>query len=171
MIRMATLCAAGVLACFVAIPAEPANTTREIHGSADAFAMPGMALAWAVLRAPNEVDTAVVIRIEADPKTYGWIEIVGKDPFTQRERPLQAASALGGPFDLRVPRAQFADFPRTEVRLWQGGSAPGVAPPTLLVYYLGVPDTTPEVLRAPDLDPSLAARIVRARDASPGSPP
>src|SRR5207247_7355218 len=39
---------------------------HEVHGSADAFAMPGIALAWAVLRAAKEDDTAVVVRIDVD---------------------------------------------------------------------------------------------------------
>ena len=166
MTRMVALCVAVAFACFMAAPAESVEGTREVHGSADAFAMPGMALAWAVLRAPKEDDTAVVLRIEADTQTYAWIEVIGKDPFTQREERLQAMTAIGGPFDLKVPRARFADFPRTELRLWQSGVAPTAAPPALVIYYLGVPDTTPEVVHGADLDRSLSARIVRARDES-----
>ena len=63
-----------------------------------------------------------------------------------------------------------ADFPRTELRLWQGGPAPNGAPPALVVYYLGVPDTTPEVALAADLDRSLSARIARARDPANKAP-
>ena len=55
---------------------------------------------------------------------------------------------VGGVFDLKTPRARFADFPRTEFRLWRSGAAPGAAPPALVVYYLGVPDTTPEMTQA-----------------------
>jgi hypothetical protein len=98
-------------------------------------------------------------------RTYTWIEVVGKDPFTQHEEPLQRATAIGGPFDLKVPRAGFADHPRTEFRFWRDRPAPA-APPALVIYYLGVPDTTPEVVRTADLDGSLSARIVRAREES-----
>lgn len=139
------------------------GAAHEVHGSADAFAMPGVGLAWAVLRAAREDDTAVIIRIEVDARTYGWIEVVGKDPFSQREERLQPMSAVGGAFDLKTPRARFADFPRTEIRLWQNGAAPGAAPPALVVYYLGVPDTTPEVTQASELDRSLGERIAAAR--------
>lgn len=124
----------------------------------------------AVLRAPKEEDTAIVLRVEPDPSAYAWIEIIGKDPFSQREDRLQAATAVGGPFDLKVGRARFADFPRTEVRLWRAGPAPGGSPPALIVYYLGVPDTTPEIAQPQDLDRSLSARIARARDPARKSP-
>lgn len=161
----------GVLASVATLPAVAADPPRQIHGSADAFAASGIALAWGVLRAPKEDDTAVVIRIEPDASVYAWVEVVGNDPFTQREETVLRATEVGGPFDLKVPRARFAEFPRTEIRLWRSGSAPGAAPPALTVYYVGVPDTTPEVLRAVELDRSLAARIARARAASPGGTP
>jgi len=163
MTRVATLGAAAALAFVLTAPAADADSAREVHGSADAYATAGVALAWAVLRAPKEDDTAVVIRIDVDTRTYGWIEVVGKDPFTRREERLQPLTAVGGAFDLRTPRARFADFPRTEIRLWQEGTAPSGTSPALVVYYLGVPDTTPEIARAAELDRSLASRIAAAR--------
>jgi hypothetical protein len=152
-----------LLACALAGPASAADPVREVHGSADAFAQPGIALAWGVLRAPKEDDTAVVLRVEPDTATYGWVEIVGRDPFTNRDATLFPATAVAGAFDVRVPRARFADYPRTEIRLWRPGSAPP-SPPALAVYFAGVPDTTPEVTGAGDLERSLAARIARARE-------
>jgi hypothetical protein len=170
MIRIARLCAVAAFAGVAALPAAAADSANEIHGSADAFAMPGLALAWAVLRAPKEDDTAVVLRIEVDPSAYGWIEVVGTDPFSQRNDRLQAATAVGGPFDLTAARVRFADFPRTEIRLWRAGPAPNGVLPALVVYYLGVPDTTPEIAQPQDLDRSLSARIARARDPARKSP-
>ena len=170
MIRAMLLCAAAAWTIVAPFPSTAAEGTGEIHGSADAFSMPGLSLAWAILRAPKDSDTAVVLRIDADPASFGWIEVVGKDPFSQREDRLQSATAVGGPFDLKIPRSRFADFPRTEVRVWRAGPAPSGTPPAAVVYYLGVPDTTPEIALPNDLDRSLSARIVRARDAAGKSP-
>ena len=67
----------------------------------------------------------------------------------------------GARIDARIPRAQFADFPRTEFRLY--GSAPkspGDAP-KLVVYYLGIPDTTPEFASDAALEAYLASRITQ----------
>ena len=92
--RAVAMGAVTFVALFLATSAEAAGTTREVHGSADAFATAGVVLAWAVLRAPKEDDTAVVIRIDADVQTYARVEVVGKDPFTQREERLQPSIAV-----------------------------------------------------------------------------
>jgi hypothetical protein len=42
--------------------------------------------------------------------------------------------------------------------------------PQLVVYYLGVPDTTPEFADAAKLDASLSERIARARAPGGGTP-
>jgi len=47
-----------------------------------------------------------------------------------------------------VPRSSFADFPSCEIHLYARDPAPPDEAPTLTVYYLGVPDTTPEFASA-----------------------
>ena len=60
-----------------------------------------------------------------------------------------------------MPRAHFAEFPRTELRFYAAGAAPAPGPPRLVVFYLGVPDTTPEFANDASLDAYLADRIAR----------
>jgi hypothetical protein len=43
--------------------------------------------------------------------------------------------------------------------------------PGVVVYFLGVPDTTPEFASQPALDASLTDRIARARSAPPAKAP
>jgi len=136
-----------------------AEAPREIHGSADAFAVPGMALAWGVLRGANEEATIVVVRVATDPHEFVEMDVTGSDPFTQRWRTLYAKATSTGSVDLRLPRAHFAELPRTELRFYPPGS--GAAP--LLVFYLGVPDTTPEFADEGKLDAYLGDRIARVR--------
>ena len=66
---------------------------------------------------------------------------------------------VGDRVEVRIARADFADFPRTELRFW----ASWTESPALVVYYLGVPDTTPEFANEATLDAYLAARIERIR--------
>jgi hypothetical protein len=155
------LALAAVLAYALSGTVQGADLPREVHGSADAFAAPGLALAWGVLRGADDATTLVTIRIVADPATYARVAITGRDPFTQAERPLLAPTATKGLADLTIPRSHFADFPRTELRLY--ASPTGDAAPVLVVFYLGVPDTTPEFAQAQKLDVYLAERIERAR--------
>ena len=155
------------LCCWAA--AGLAQVPREAHGSHDAYAEPGVALAWGVLRGADEATTAIVIRIVVDPIAYPWLAVVAIDPFSKQEQAVQRPVQAAGPFDLRIPRAQFADYPRTELRLFDSAAHAQANAPQLVVYYLGVPDTTPEFADATKLDASLSERIARARTAGGGT--
>jgi len=159
LLLLASLCVA------VAIPqrVDAAEGPREAHGSADAFAAPGVTLAWGVLRGATEAATLVVVRIVAARDAFAAVAVVGIDPFTQRQQSLLAATPVTAGVDVRVPRTHFADFPRTEVRLYGRPEAGGTGAPALVVYYLGVPDTTPEYATETALESYLAQRIARAR--------
>jgi len=165
-----------MLACLcavsgIAVSANAAEPTREIHGSADGFAAPGVALAWAILRGATEGSTTVVVRIAADPRHFPAVAATGRDPFTQRTQPLLTATPTGGAVELRVPRAQFADFPRTELRFYATPQALPSDAPKLVVFYLGVPDTTPEFGSESALAAYLADRIAAVRAADGGRAP
>jgi hypothetical protein len=140
-----------------------AEPPRESHGMSDAFAAPGVALAWGVLRGASETATVVVMRIVTDPASYPWLAVAGGDPFTQRKQPLLAATPSPGVIDVRSPRAHFADFPRTELRLYESAAAAQQDVPALVVFFLGVPDTTPEFATEEKLRTYLEDRIERLR--------
>ncbi|MEO8304917.1 MAG: hypothetical protein ABI724_12425 [Betaproteobacteria bacterium] len=150
-------------AAAVAPPLLAAEPAREMHGMADAFAAPGMTLAWGILRGANEAATVVVLRIVADPVEFPAIAATGTDPFTQRTIPLLIATANSGKLELRVSRAHFADFPRTDIKFLASASAAPSDAPKAIVYYLGVPDTTPEFATDAALDAYLVERLARAR--------
>jgi hypothetical protein len=160
-----------VVAAAVATPLRAAESASEMHGMADAFAVPGVALAWGILRGASEAATVVVLRIVADPALYPAVAATGTDPFTQRTITVLAATRNTGRIDLRVPRAHFADYPRTDVRLYASASLGEADAPKAVVYYLGVPDTTPESASEAALDASLADRLARARAALPKQSP
>jgi hypothetical protein len=142
--------------CAPAFAEEP----KEVHGSGDAYTAAGVTLAWGVLRGADEASTQVVLRIFADPQVYTNVAAVGKNPFSGQERVLQSATPTKGSIDIRVSRAQFADFPRTELQFYAAASP---TTPALVVYYLGVPDTTPEFTDMSRLDLYLTDRIAGGR--------
>lgn len=137
-----------------------AQAVREVHGAADAFAEPGLAVAWGVQRGADESSTRVWLRVLADPARYARIEVTGRDPFGGGTRQWLAATPItAAATDVVMPRAQIADHPRTEIHLT--ALAPNAA--AVLVYYVGVPDTTPEQPTLAALQADLAARITRAQ--------
>jgi hypothetical protein len=159
----AIACACVVAA--IALPARATDVARELHGMSDAFAVPGVTLAWGVLRGLDDATTVVVIRIVANPADFAAVAVTGVDPFTQRSIPLLPWTPISGRIELRVPRAHFAEFPRTDFRFDPAMPASRSDTPALVVYFLGVPDTTPEFAAEAALDAYLTDRLARARNA------
>jgi hypothetical protein len=141
----------------------PVSAELEVHGAGDAYAGGGIAIAWGVLRGATESATLVVLRVAADPAKYKTVEVVGRNPFSRSERKLLRETPVSGRVDVRIPRASFADFPRTELRF--APDPPTSTAPAIVIYYLGVPDTTPEFANEAALDAHLTDRIARARAA------
>jgi len=165
--RMCRAIAIGAVAAALLPAAFAAEATRELHGSGDAFAVPGMALAWGVLRGGTEDATMVVVRVVTDPATYADVAVFGIDPFTGHRQQRLAITPSTGGLELRLPRVQFADYPRTELLFYSPGSTPPSRTAALLVFYLGVPDTTPEFTDAAGLDAYLRTRIAQLRGSVP----
>jgi hypothetical protein len=135
----------------------------EVHGVAETYAAPGVSLGWGILRGANEATTVVVIRIVTDPAVYPIVAVEGSNPFSQRRIPVLASTPVADGVDLRVPRSHFADFPRTDFSFYGPRSALQADTPLLVVYYLGVPDTSPEFTSEAALGAYLADRIARSR--------
>jgi hypothetical protein len=167
--RALLLLAGLVLASGAAV--HGAEAPREVHGMSDAFAAPGVAMAWGVVRGGSETATVVVARIVTDPAIYPWLAVTGGDPFTHRTGPLLAATRSAGVIDVRSPRAHFADLPRTEFRLYDSATAAQQDVPALVIFFLGVPDTTPEFATEDKLQAYLGDRVARLAGASGGKPP
>ena len=144
---------AGMFAA-LALLALPVSA-REVHGEFDAFKTPGVALAWAVARGADEGHTFVVVRLRAAPGIES-VAVTGRDPFTKETKELQRVTLANGRAEVRIPRSSFADHPRTE---WQFKGAAKELP--LTVFYLGVPDTTPEFADEARLDRYLEERLAK----------
>ena len=161
--RASTLAIAAGMAIAVACLVYAADPPRELHGSADAYSAPGVDLAWGILRNSDETKTLAVVRVVTDPNVYRSVAVAAVDPFTSRRKTMMKPTDVGGAFDVPLPRPSFADLPRTEFRFFRTEAEAQADAPALVVYFLGVPDTTPEFTTAAALDASLADRIDRAR--------
>jgi hypothetical protein len=160
--RMALLLAMASVIAVGRADAQPAQPP-ELHGALDAVSAPGFALAWGILRSRDEAATEVIVRVDTDPKLFGALEVVGVDPFTKASKPLVALSPINGSRLVRLPRSGFSELPRTEWRVYASPAAKAADTPALMVFYQGVPDTTPEFESESRLLESLDKRIAEAR--------
>ena len=144
---------ATIVLAFLAFHAllAPGVQAGDVHGASDAYAGEGAAVVWGVLRGATEESTIVVLRVAADPRRFSHLEVTGVDPFTRMVAVRFPRTAIGAFLDVRLPRAGFADHPRTELR-FSGAES-------LLIYYLSIPDTVPEFPTAAALDAHLAGHL------------
>lgn len=127
-----------------------------VHGADSIFAGPDLGIVWGVLKGEAEERTLVVMRVSNPAGRYAYLNVDGVDPFTQRRVALVEGLPLGPRADIRTPRASFADLPRRELHFYASGDDWRTGRPRLTVYYLGVPDTTPEFTTETALESYLA---------------
>lgn len=133
-----------------------------VHGADSVFTEPDLGIVWGVLKNEAEERTMVVIRVSNPAGRYAYVTVDGVDPFTQRRVALVEGVPLGASIDIKTPRASFADLPRREIHLFASVVDWRIGRSGLTVYYLGVPDTTPEFTTEAALETYLA------RPPSPG---
>jgi hypothetical protein len=140
-----------------------AQAPDRIHGENSEFAHPTVKLVWAVQRGANEDTTMVVIRLVNSGNAYRTVRVDGVDPFTKDRAVLVPARDLGATADVRIPRSRFATHPSAEIHLFRSATEVQENRPALTVYYLGVPDTTPEFADAQRMEAHLAAMAAKMR--------
>ena len=127
----------------VGLPAPGLGQVQEVHGENSSFRGNGVAMVWVVLRGTSEEDTQVILRIVPAGGDFATVSLDGVDPFTQQRREILARRLLGSGVDVRTSRATFADFPRREIHFYATGGQQAQGP-SLTVYFMGLPDTSPE---------------------------
>lgn len=143
--------------------ATNAGAAELVHGADAAFAGRGVVILWAVLRGADESAATVIIRVVRTDPEPGALAVDGVDPFTRRREVLLPPTPLDATRDLRVPRARFADYPRTEIHLALRPDDLAAGRAALTIYFTGVPDTTPELGAETALETYFAGALARVR--------
>jgi hypothetical protein len=144
----------------LALPVATLAQGREVHGESSSFAGHGVAMAWGVLRGPREEDTRVVLRIVRAGGDYAAVSVDGVDPFSQRREALLREQPFASSLDVRTSRATFADLPRREIHFYTAGDR-DARRPSLTVYFMGLPDTTPEFASEAALEAYLEETLAK----------
>ena len=151
------------LAAYLTLPLLPivgspcAQSQEVIHGADSLFVAPSVKIAWAIQKGASEETTFVVLRIVNSAGRYRRVRLDGVDPFSKNRKVLVSVRPLSTSIDLTVPRSSFGEYPSCEIHLFR--EDPGNQAPSLTVYYLSVPDTTPEFSSARDAQDYLAKMV------------
>lgn len=154
---------AGLLALWLA---GAAGGAEEIHGELDQFAGNGIAIVWAIRKAPVEDQSQVIARVVPVDARWAAISIDGVDPFTRERRVVLPRTPLGSGVQTSALRGSFADLPHRQFHFY----AASQTQPGLTVYFMGVPDTTPEFLADDVLAGHLEQAVARLKAAGGSKP-
>lgn len=151
------------------LPTPGLGQGQEVHGENSSFVGNGVAMVWGVLRGARDDDAQVILRIAPAGGNYVAVSLDGVDPFSQRRQGLFDMQPMANPLDTRTPRATFADLPRREIHFYTAADR-NARRPSLTVYFMGLPDTTPEFASEPALrrylDETLA-KLLAAKGRTP----
>lgn len=131
--------------CLLAGAGRVAAQGQQVHGADSIFASDSVAIVWAALKGTAEADTMVVIRIKNTAREYAYVSVEGLHPFTKARTTVVDGLALDDWVDVRSLRPSFVEFPSREIHLYRTAADWRAKSPALTVYYLSVPDTTPEL--------------------------
>ena len=157
-----------VVLVLLVMPTLALSQGPEIHGENSVFAGHGVAIAWGVLKGQTEEQTQVILRIVPTDTSFAAVRIEGVDPFTQSRRVIIDGQPLRDRLDVRTPRGTFADFPRREIRLYRTDADWQANKPSVTIFYLGLPDTTPEFTSEAALFSYLDDALTKVRGAGRG---
>ena len=160
-----------VALALLAMPTLALGQGQEVHGENSVFAGHGVAIAWGVLKGATEEQTQVILRIVPMGAAFAAVRIEGVDSFTQNRQVIIDGQPLRDRLDVRTPRGTFADFPRREIQLYRTDADWQAHKSSVTIFYLGLPDTTPEFTSEAALLTYLAEALAKVQGAGQGKTP
>ena len=155
---------------FLAVSAFAQTSGESQHGAHEIFVSPDAAIVWAVLKAPTGDKATVWLRIVNTSKKFSHVSIDGVDPFSNKRERVQTGIPLQVEVRIQSDRDTFSDLPSREVHFYRSEADLRVEKAALTVYYLGVPDQTPEFSSRAALDSYLSvAKLVPSPAALPNA--
>jgi hypothetical protein len=138
---------AAILLVFVALAAPDIARAQapQLHGADTVLISPSVTIIWGVLRDPKQELALAVARVINTARRYDFVTLEAVDPFSGCRATVAAGVPLNEQADLRSPRGSYADYPRREFHFYRSAADLRAKRPALIVYYVSLPDTTPEL--------------------------
>jgi hypothetical protein len=143
--------AAGFFAGATLLASVAGCEIKEIHGADSSFRIGDIGICWGMLRGAPRSDVQVVIRIrsltDVEPP-YSEYAVQAVHPFSRVTESAVPRRPLEKVNDVMAPREAFKNLTGRRILFYK----PSASEPDLAVYYMGIPDTTPELTDAAQLE-------------------
>jgi hypothetical protein len=119
---------------------------EEYHGADSVFETEDMIILWAILKGPDEEHSWVYIKIlfpGAGPNPWQSFRVEAVDPFSREKEWVTPREKVEKENVVKTPRSSFRDKTGRSILFYRDQDA--VDRPGRIVFYQGVPDTTPEL--------------------------
>jgi len=137
----------------VAWEISPVLGQREFHGADSVFEKEGITILWAILKGPTEESSWVHIKIiNSGENPFRIFSVEAIDPFSKEKEWVVKEEELKREKSVKSIRSSFRDKTARRILFYRSRQAFEKENPDLVVYYLGVPDTSPEVLSEKEME-------------------
>jgi len=143
---------------------SPAFGQEEFHGADSVFEAEGITILWAILKGPTEESSWVYIKIINSPKSpFQVFSVEAVDPFSREKEWVVKGEKLREENVIKGVRPSFKDKTARRILFYRTIEAFEKEKPDMAVYYLGVPDTSPEVLSEKETEDYFKKAIERLK--------
>ena len=143
---------------------SPVFGQTEYHGADSAFEKEGITILWAVLKGPTEESSWVYIKIINSGKSpFQIFSVEAIDPFSKEKEWVVKGERLAGANVIKGVRSSFRDKTARRILFYRSREAFENENPDMTVYYLGVPDTSPEFLSEKEIEDYFVKALERVK--------
>lgn len=132
-----------------------AQGKREYHGADSLFEKEGIVILWAILKGSTEESSWVYIKIiqtGGGPASFQLFGVEAVDPFSNQKEWVVRGEPLKKENIAKSIRATFREKTARRVLFYEKAEDLSKETPAMIVYYLGVPDTSPEFMTEREME-------------------
>ncbi len=138
---------------WIILCASMAYCQTEHHGVDSVFEKEGIVILWAILKGQDEANSWVYIRIiNSGGNPFQFYSVEAIDPFSKEKEWVVKGETLQKKNVVKSIRTSFRDKTSRRILFYRSMEALEKETPDMSVFYMGVPDTSPEVLSDKEMD-------------------
>jgi hypothetical protein len=132
-----------------------AQGKREYHGADSIFEKEGIIILWGIFKGSTEETSWVYIKIiqtGGGPAFFQLFGVEAEDPFSNQKEWVVKGVAFKKENMVKSIRASFREKTARRVLFYEKAEDLLKENPAMIVYYLGVPDTSPEFMTEREIE-------------------
>jgi hypothetical protein len=137
---------------------------EEHHGADSSFQLHDLVILWGILKGPEEDRSWVyikIIRTGSEPGPWTSYRLEAVDPFSQEREWVTPRENLKKENAIKEIRSSFRE--KTGRRLYFYPGQGMEEKPAAIIFYQGVPDTTPEFLTEKEMEDYFGQALMRMK--------